>query len=59
MSKNKAWLGNIESLTTYLKGSNKDTVMNDNPDELDNMIEHALNATKFIDEQEGEDKESS
>ena len=43
--KKNVWMENIELLSTDLKGSNEETALNDNTDELDNMIDCILNDT--------------
>ena len=47
---------NIELLSTDLKGSNEETVLNDNTDELDNMIDCIVNDTNI---DKGDDNEES
>ena len=54
--KKNVWMENIELLSTDLKGSNKERVLNDNTDELDNMIDCIVNDTNI---DKGDDNEES
>ena len=55
--KKNVWMENIELLSTDLKGSNEEeTVLNDNTDELDNMIDCIVNDTNI---DEGDDNKES
>jgi hypothetical protein len=54
--KKNVLMENIELLSTDLKGSNEKTVLNDNTDELDNMIDCIVNDTNI---DKGDDNEES
>ena len=46
--KKNVWMENIELLSTDLKGSNEETALNDNTDELDNMIDCNTNRCIYV-----------